>query len=77
MIYQNVVNTLFWLGAAFAEAIFGGSITEIRIYGIIFNVVVIFGCLVVSRLSMATTIIFLMVGLAVLLHKPYPADEMK
>ena len=46
MIYQDGVNALLALGGAFAAAMFGWSITEIGIYGIILNVVAIFGCLV-------------------------------
>ncbi len=51
MIYQDGVNALLSLGGAFAAAMFGWSITEIGIYGIILNVVAIFGCLVASRLD--------------------------
>ncbi|MDH4987429.1 MFS transporter [Aminobacter anthyllidis] len=51
MIYQDGVNALLGLGGAFAAAMFGWSITEIGIYGIILNVVAIFGCLVASRLD--------------------------
>ncbi|WP_378947092.1 MFS transporter [Mesorhizobium sp. ANAO-SY3R2] len=53
MIYQDGVNALLGLGGAFAAAMFGWSITEIGIYGIILNVVAIFGCLVASRLDMS------------------------
>ena len=52
MIYQDGVNALLALGGAFAAAMFGWSITEIGVYGIILNVVAIFGCLVASRLDM-------------------------
>lgn len=51
MVYQDGVNALLGLGGAFAAAMFGWSITEIGIYGIILNVVAIFGCLVASRLD--------------------------
>lgn len=51
MIYQDGVNALIALGGAFAAAMFGWSITEIGVYGIILNVVAIFGCLVASRLD--------------------------
>ena len=51
MIYQDGVTALLSLGGAFAAAMFGWSITEIGIYGIILNVVAIFGCLVASRLD--------------------------
>lgn len=51
MIYQDGVNALLALGGAFAAIMFGWSITEIGIYGIILNVVAIFGCLAASRLD--------------------------
>lgn len=51
MIYQDGVNALLALGGAFAAAMFGWSITEIGIYGIILNVVAIAGCLAASRLD--------------------------
>lgn len=53
MIYQDGVNALLALGGGFAAALFGWSITEIGIYGIMLNVVAIFGCLVASRLDTA------------------------
>ena len=49
MIYQDGVNALLALGGTFAALMFGWSITEIGIYGIILNVVAIIGCLVASR----------------------------
>ncbi|MCX7305917.1 MAG: MFS transporter [Hyphomicrobiales bacterium] len=51
MIYQDGVNALLGLGGVFAAAMFGWSITEIGIFGIILNVVAVFGCLVASRLD--------------------------
>jgi UMF1 family MFS transporter len=51
MIYQDGVNALLALGGAFAALMFGWSITEIGIYGIILNVVAIFGCIAASRLD--------------------------
>ncbi|QDC01414.1 MFS transporter [Mesorhizobium sp. 8] len=51
MIYQDGVNALLSLGGAFAAAMFGWSITEIGVYGIILNVVAIFGCWVAARLD--------------------------
>ena len=53
MIYQDGVNALLALGGTFAAAMFGWSTTEIGIFGIILNVVAIFGCLVASRLDTA------------------------
>ena len=51
MIYQDGVNALLGLGGVFAAAMFGWTITEIGIFGIILNVVAVFGCLVASRLD--------------------------
>lgn len=51
MIYQDGVNALLGLGGVFAAAMFGWSITEIGIFGIILNVVAVFGCLAASRLD--------------------------
>jgi UMF1 family MFS transporter len=53
MIYQDGVNALLALGGAFAALMFGWSITEIGLYGIILNIVAIFGCWVASRLDTA------------------------
>lgn len=49
MVYQDGVNALLALGGGFAAAMFGWSIIEIGIYGIILNIVAIFGCLLASR----------------------------
>jgi UMF1 family MFS transporter len=51
MLYQDGVNALLALGGAFAAAMFGWSITEIGIFGIILNVVAIFGCWCAARLD--------------------------
>ena len=51
MFYQDGVNALLALGGGFAAAMFGWSITEVGVYGIILNVVAIFGCLIASRLD--------------------------
>lgn len=64
MIYQDGVNGLLILGGAFAAAMFGWATIEIGIYGIILNVVAIFGCLIASRVdarigSKATVVISL------------------
>ncbi|MFU0507182.1 MFS transporter [Pseudaminobacter sp. NGMCC 1.201702] len=53
MVYQDGVNALLGLGGVFAAAMFGWSVTEIGLFGIILNVVAIFGCLVASRLDSA------------------------
>ena len=53
MTYQDGVNALLALGGAFAAQMFGWTITEIGLYGIILNVVAIFGCLAASRLDQA------------------------
>ncbi|MBV2144814.1 MFS transporter [Falsochrobactrum sp. TDYN1] len=51
MIYQDGVNALLALGAGYAAILFGWSITEIGLFGMILNVTAIFGCLVASRLD--------------------------
>lgn len=51
MIYQDGVNALLALGGGFAAAMFGWTVTELGIYGIILNVVAILGCLAASRLD--------------------------
>ncbi|MDX8518955.1 MFS transporter [Mesorhizobium dulcispinae] len=53
MIYQDGVNALLTQGGVFAAAMFGWSITEIGLFGIILNVVAIFGCWVAARLDTA------------------------
>ncbi len=52
MIYQDGVNGLIALGGAFAAGMFGWQTMELGLYGIILNVVAIFGCLYASRLDM-------------------------
>jgi UMF1 family MFS transporter len=51
MIYQDGVAALLALGGVFAASMFSWSITEIGIFGIILNVVAIFGCFVAGRLD--------------------------
>lgn len=51
MIFQDGVNALLALGGGFAAAMFGWSITELGLYGIMLNVVAIVGCLAASRLD--------------------------
>jgi UMF1 family MFS transporter len=51
MIYQDGVNALLALGGVFAAAMFNWTITEIGLFGIILNVIAIFGCLVASKLD--------------------------
>ena len=51
MLYQDGVNALLALGGAFAAAMFSWSITEIGVFGIILNVVAVFGCLAAARLD--------------------------
>jgi MFS transporter, UMF1 family len=51
MIYQDGVNALLALGGAFAATMFGWATAEIGIFGIILNVVAIFGCLAASKLD--------------------------
>jgi len=51
MLYQDGVNGLLILGGTFAAGMFGWATIEIGIYGIILNVVAIFGCLAAGRLD--------------------------
>jgi len=51
MIYQDGVNALIALGGTFAALLFGWSVTEIGIFGIILNLAAIIGCVVASRLD--------------------------
>ena len=51
MIYQDGVAALLALGGVFAAGMFGWSITEIGVFGIILNIAAIFGCLVASSLD--------------------------
>jgi UMF1 family MFS transporter len=51
MIYQDGVNGLLILGGIFAAGMFGWATIEIGIYGIILNVVAIFGCLIAGRVD--------------------------
>ena len=51
MVYQDGVNALLILGGTFAAGMFGWATIEIGIYGIILNVVAIFGCLIAGRLD--------------------------
>ncbi|UIL28006.1 MFS transporter [Rhizobium leguminosarum] len=51
MIYQDGVNGLLIRGGIFAAGMFGWATIEIGIYGIILNVVAIFGCLIAGRVD--------------------------
>jgi UMF1 family MFS transporter len=51
MIFQDGVNGLLALGGTFAAGMFGWQTMELGLYGIILNVVAIFGCLYASRLD--------------------------
>ncbi|MFC4623755.1 MFS transporter [Daeguia caeni] len=51
LIYQDGVNAVLALGAGYAASLFGWSITEVGIYGMILNVIAIFSCLAASRLD--------------------------
>ncbi|WP_353937427.1 MFS transporter [Mesorhizobium liriopis] len=53
MIYQDGVGALLALGGTFAAAMFGWSITEIGLFGIILNVVAILGCVVAAKLDVS------------------------
>ncbi|MDR7145901.1 MFS transporter [Rhizobium sp. BE258] len=51
MIYQDGVNGLLILGGTFAAGMFGWATIEIGLYGIILNVVAIFGCIIAGRVD--------------------------
>lgn len=51
MIYQDGVNGLLVLGGVFAAGMFGWATMEIGIYGIILNVIAIFGCMIAGSLD--------------------------
>lgn len=51
MLYQDGVNGLLILGGAFAAGMFGWATMEIGVYGILLNVVAIFGCFIAGRLD--------------------------
>lgn len=51
MIYQDGVNGILILGGTFAAAMFGWATIEIGLYGIILNVVAIFGCIAAGVLD--------------------------
>lgn len=51
MLYQDGVNALLALGGAFAAMMFGWSILELGIYGIILNVVAILGCIIAGKID--------------------------
>jgi UMF1 family MFS transporter len=69
MIYQDGVNGLLILGGVFAAAMFGWSTMEIGIYGIILNVVAIFGCMLagrIDRLFGSKTVVLISLSLLIL-----------
>lgn len=51
MIYQDGVNGILILGGVFAAGMFGWATMEIGIYGIILNIVAIFGCMIAGYLD--------------------------
>jgi UMF1 family MFS transporter len=53
MIYQDGVNAILALGGGFAAGMFGWSVVELGIYGIILNVVAIGGSILGGRLDTA------------------------
>ena len=60
MLYQDGVNGLLILGGAFAAGMFGWATMEIGIYGIILNIVAIFGCLAagwIDRIAGSKTVV--------------------
>ncbi|GGG15585.1 MFS transporter [Rhizobium wenxiniae] len=51
MLYQDGVNGLLILGGVFAAGMFGWATIEIGLYGIILNIVAIFGCIAAGALD--------------------------
>lgn len=51
MAYQDGVNALLVLGGAFAAGLFGWSVTETGLFGILLNVTAILGCLAAGLLE--------------------------
>ncbi|MEM0899445.1 MAG: MFS transporter [Pseudomonadota bacterium] len=51
MIYQDGVNALIALGGTFAAALFGWSIMELGIFGILLNIAAIPSCLIAGKLD--------------------------
>jgi len=69
MIYQDGINGLLILGGVFAAGMFGWATVEIGIYGILLNIVAIFGCWIAGRVdrdigSKATIVICLVLLVA-------------
>ena len=68
MLYQDGVNGLLILGGAFAAGMFGWATIEIGVYGILLNMIAIFGCFVAGRLDLrlgSKTVV--LIGLVLLL----------
>lgn len=51
MVYQDGVNALLALGGTFAALMFGWTVTEIGLFGIILNIAAVASCLLASRLD--------------------------
>lgn len=51
MLYQDGVNGLLILGGAFAAGMFGWATLEMGLFGILINIVAIFGCLTAGRID--------------------------
>jgi UMF1 family MFS transporter len=51
MVYQDGVNALLALGAPFAAGMFAWQTTEMGLYGIMLNIVAIFGCITAGSLD--------------------------
>ncbi|RWX74553.1 MFS transporter [Neorhizobium lilium] len=60
MLYQDGVNGLLILGGTFAAGMFGWATIELGIYGIILNVIAIFGCVAagwIDRIAGSKTVV--------------------
>ena len=51
MIYQDAISATLALGGGYAAGLFGWTITEIGLFGMVMNVAAIFSCLIASRID--------------------------
>lgn len=79
MVYQDGVNALLALGAPFAAGMFAWQTTEMGLYGIMLNVVAIFGCITAGyldthygskRIVMASVFVLLLATLGIISTGP-------
>ncbi len=79
MVYQDGVNALLALGAPFAAGMFAWQTTEMGLYGIMLNIVAIFGCITAGyldtrygskRIVMASVFVLLLATLGIISTGP-------